>query len=234
MAQRATSHPGQTVTIDGKTYRLGDLSEAARADLISLQATDQSIQRAQHRLAMLQTARAVYAKTLAGKLESLGSGQGDGARDALPPSPVTRVFWHNIGLAENRWWRYLVANHQLAVGFDNTPGDAGEALLRRYLPGDVVVAYASGKGALGWARVDASSRYHLAAEGSSEDLAAGDLRHRLSVTWQAVADTIDQAVTAAEIRRDVDIRHPTRPSVAIDLDKGKALVERLTRRFLQP
>lgn len=233
MAQRVTSQPDQTVTVDGVSYRLDDLSQEARAELASLQVTDQHIQRTQHRLAMLQTARAAFARSLSGYLGDATSGLVTPAASAPDEAAASRVFWHNIGRADNTWWRHLVASGQLAVGFDNTPGDAGEALLQRYRPGDALIAYASGKGALGWAWVEASPRYHLVAEGGREDLAAGDLRHRLSVNWQAAADDIDQAVTAADIRRDFTISHPTRPSVTIDLDKGKALLAALSQRFAQ-
>ncbi|MDR5864917.1 DUF6447 family protein [Halomonas campisalis] len=231
MAQRVTSHPGQRVTIDGVSYRLEDLSKEAQVDLSNLQVTDQYIQRIQHRLAMLQTARAAYSGSLAGELKAALPGQPSAAADSPAAAPVSRVFWHNIGLADNAWWRYLVTSGQLAVGFDNTPGDAGESLMQRYRPGDALIAYASGKGAVGWARVETSSGYRLVDEGSPDDLAGGDLRHRLEVTWAAYTPDMDQAVSAAEIREAFGVRHPTRPSVAIDLDKGKALLDGLAGRF---
>ncbi len=53
-----------TIKIDNKDYDLDTLSGEARAQLISLQATDQEIQRLQIQLAIAQTARNAYAKAL--------------------------------------------------------------------------------------------------------------------------------------------------------------------------
>ncbi|MGJ8686549.1 MAG: hypothetical protein ACSHWQ_03665 [Spongiibacteraceae bacterium] len=54
----------QKLTIDGKEYLVEDLSEAAKTQLLNLRAADQKIASVQQELAMLQTARNVYAKTL--------------------------------------------------------------------------------------------------------------------------------------------------------------------------
>ena len=58
----------QTVTIDGAEYNLADLSEKARGDLVSLQRVDQKIAENQQELAILQTARNAYARSLAEQL----------------------------------------------------------------------------------------------------------------------------------------------------------------------
>ena len=62
---------GQTVTIDGREFALDSLSEAARAQLVSLQMTDQEIARVQQQMAILQTARIAYANALQAGLPSL-------------------------------------------------------------------------------------------------------------------------------------------------------------------
>jgi len=56
------------VTIDGKEYKLDDLSDKAKADLTSLQLVDQKIAQKQQDLAILQTARNAYAKSLTEQL----------------------------------------------------------------------------------------------------------------------------------------------------------------------
>lgn len=56
------------VTIDGKEYVAEDLSEKAKQDLLSLQLVDQKIAQAQQDLAILQTARNAYAKSLSDQL----------------------------------------------------------------------------------------------------------------------------------------------------------------------
>lgn len=53
-----------TITIDGVDYDVDTLSEEAKAQLISLQATDQKITQAQQDLAIFQTARVAYAAAL--------------------------------------------------------------------------------------------------------------------------------------------------------------------------
>ena len=62
---------GQTVTIDGREFALDSLSEAARAQLVSLKITDQEIARVQQQMAILQTARIAYANALQAELPSL-------------------------------------------------------------------------------------------------------------------------------------------------------------------
>ena len=58
------------ITIDGKEYPLGSLSDDARAQLVSMQLVDQKIVDAQQQLAILQTARNAYAKALQSALPS--------------------------------------------------------------------------------------------------------------------------------------------------------------------
>ena len=58
----------KTITIDDKEYVLEDLSEAARAQLISLQITDQEIIRLQQQQNIAQTARNAYAQALSAEL----------------------------------------------------------------------------------------------------------------------------------------------------------------------
>jgi hypothetical protein len=59
---------GATITIDGKQYDLSALSEEARSQITNLQVVDQKIAEAQQTLAILQTARAAYARALQGAL----------------------------------------------------------------------------------------------------------------------------------------------------------------------
>ena len=52
------------ITIDNKDYDTDSLSDAAKAQLTSLQVTDQEIQRLNIQLAIAQTARNAYARAL--------------------------------------------------------------------------------------------------------------------------------------------------------------------------
>jgi len=63
-----TMTDSQTITINDKEYVLDDLSDAARAQLVSLQITDQEISRLQRQQNIAQTARNAYAQALNAEL----------------------------------------------------------------------------------------------------------------------------------------------------------------------
>ena len=58
----------QTVNINDVAYKMSDLSDNAKHQLVNLRITDQEITRLNHKLAIAQTARAAYAKALADEL----------------------------------------------------------------------------------------------------------------------------------------------------------------------
>jgi hypothetical protein len=58
----------KTITIDDKEYVFDDLSDEARAQLVSLKVTDQEIIRLQQQQKIAQTARNAYAKALSAEL----------------------------------------------------------------------------------------------------------------------------------------------------------------------
>ena len=58
----------KTITINDKEYNLDDLSDNVKAQLVSLQLTDQEITRLQQQLAIAQTARNAYAQALNAEL----------------------------------------------------------------------------------------------------------------------------------------------------------------------
>jgi len=58
----------KTITIDDKEYVIDDLSDAAKAQLVSLQVTDQEINRLQQQQKIAQTARNAYAQALSAEL----------------------------------------------------------------------------------------------------------------------------------------------------------------------
>ena len=59
-----------TVTIDGVEYELDALSEEAKAQISSIQATDVKIAQAQQDIAIFQTAKNTYSQALREMLES--------------------------------------------------------------------------------------------------------------------------------------------------------------------
>ena len=58
----------KTITINDKEYVLDDLSDAAKAQLVSLQVTNQEIIRLQQQQKIAQTARNAYAQALSAAL----------------------------------------------------------------------------------------------------------------------------------------------------------------------
>ncbi|NEV61120.1 hypothetical protein G3446_04255 [Thiorhodococcus minor] len=60
----------QKITIDGKDYAVGKLSEEARNQVVNLRVCDQEIAHLKQRLAIAQTARAAYASGLRKALAS--------------------------------------------------------------------------------------------------------------------------------------------------------------------
>ena len=69
------------ITIDGKEYELSDLSDEARAQLQSLQATEVRIAQTQQELAMMQTARNAYATALKTLLSDLDEDENEDSAD---------------------------------------------------------------------------------------------------------------------------------------------------------
>lgn len=61
----------QSVTIDGETYKLDEMSEEARTQLGNVRVCDQRIQQLKTDLAIAQTARATYGQALT---KALGKG----------------------------------------------------------------------------------------------------------------------------------------------------------------
>ncbi len=60
-----------TVTIDKVVYKLADLNENAKNQVVNLRITDQEIVRLQQLLAIANTARAAYANALSAELAKI-------------------------------------------------------------------------------------------------------------------------------------------------------------------
>ena len=57
-----------TITIDGKEYDIDELSEGAKSQVGSIQVCDQKINQLQVDIAVIQTARGAYARSLQNQL----------------------------------------------------------------------------------------------------------------------------------------------------------------------
>ena len=144
------------------------------------------------------------------------------------PRQEPEYYWHNINEASDKWWNYLKQAGQIACGWSS---DKGKRFLRKYIKGDVVFAYASGYGAIGWGEVKSEDGYKLVAKGSLEDKLDGWNLHRLDVTWHSVARKLEKGIRAAKILEEFKIYHPVGTRAWIEPDKAKPLQKALTNCF---
>jgi hypothetical protein len=140
-------------------------------------------------------------------------------------------FWHNIGQPDQDWWDYLKNTGQITASFSNQPGDEGERLLKRYVKGDTIIAYAKRHGAVGWGVIENPASYRLIEKGSADDKLGGFQRHRLNISWTAVAPKLENGLPAAKVSKDYGIYHPISTSVSISPEKARELRDALTERF---
>jgi hypothetical protein len=63
--------PTPTITLDGTTYSVSDLTQAARETLQSIQFVEAKLQQLQGEMAVSQTAHVAYARVLKAELEQL-------------------------------------------------------------------------------------------------------------------------------------------------------------------
>jgi len=140
-------------------------------------------------------------------------------------------YWHNIAEADEDWWKMLREHGEIPACFEDQAGDRGERILKSYIPGDRIIAYAKGYGAIGWGVVSSKGNYELLAKGHERDLLHGSCRHRLPVVWKSFATHLNQALRPDVIRQELGIFHPISTSVSINLEAGRKLIERLNQHF---
>ena len=68
------------------------------------------------------------------------------------------------------WWRTLKERGEICASFDNQSGDRGEKILKSYVAGDRVIAYASRHGAIGWGIIEQPASYRLLDIGDPGDI----------------------------------------------------------------
>jgi hypothetical protein len=140
-------------------------------------------------------------------------------------------FWHNIGWAEQSWWDFLKKQGEISTGFENQPGDEGERILKSYVAGDTIIAYAKSFGAVGWGVVQSPGSYRLIRAGDPADKRDGHHLHRLSIQWKAVAPSLQDGIRPEEVRQRFDIYHPVSTSVKVEDKKAQRLVSVLSEKF---
>jgi hypothetical protein len=139
------------------------------------------------------------------------------------------IFWHNIANNNQTWWEYLLKKGELPTGFSNQPGDEGERILKNYIKGDRILAYANSYGAVGWAMVD-RPEYRLI-DPESDEAKIGYHRHRLKVTWKNHTLELKNGIRRDIFEKRLDLYHPLRTSIRVDNEKGEGLIKMLNQKF---
>jgi hypothetical protein len=127
-------------------------------------------------------------------------------------------YWHNIGNFDGgrqQWWDFLLSRRIVTAGYENSPGDTGDGKLQRYQVGDMIFAYASGHGALGYATIAPASEYTLVPSETRRDH-----RHQVTVEWRGHVARLDNAIGPARLRTEFGATHPR--SIATRLPDGAA------------
>jgi hypothetical protein len=140
-------------------------------------------------------------------------------------------FWHNIGMAEEGWWSHLKNRQEISASFDCAPGDEGERILKSYIEGDSILAYAAGFGAIGFGVIENPSGYKLLPSGGKDDILQGHHLHRLPIRWKAVSSNLSEGMPPEELRRVYGIFHPLRTSVPVDDSKANSLIQDMQKRW---
>jgi len=143
-------------------------------------------------------------------------------------------FWHNIGKASDKWWKYLIEKEQISTSFECKPGDQGEKLLKSYVFGDTIIAYATGHGAIGYGIIENPGSYKLIKPNTPDDKLKGKHLHRLNVQWKYCSPTLEDGIRADHLRNEYGIYHPVSTSSRIDGIKAKKLIKDMQNKSIHP
>lgn len=135
-------------------------------------------------------------------------------------SKVTRkptVFFHDIGHADEKWWKFLSKTNIITSSYDNyeSPVCRGYNLLHQYVPGDVVIAYAQHTGVVGFGSV--TSKGYMYKAHDLNDFTNSHY-HTLSVQWDT-ALPFNYAVPMKKVM-DMGLNWPTQTKQEIRYNKG--------------
>lgn len=159
-----------------------------------------------------------------------------GSEEEISRPPA--FFWHNIGIWRGQdkedsiaWWKYLIETDRISASFQNSPNDKGERLLKSYIKGDRVIAYASQFGAIGYGVIeDDLPCYELVKLGTDADKLNGSHLHRLGIAWKNWTLDLEKGLHESDFKK-FGIYHPVSTRVQIEKDKAEKLVKALEMRF---
>lgn len=140
------------------------------------------------------------------------------------------IFWHNIGAVKSKdenWWKFLVEKNQISTSFKNQAGDKGEEILKNYIKGDKILAFASGVGCVGYGEIE-ETKYKLIDPDSQDNYFKPDHHHlhRLSIKWKHVVD-FQNAIPVAKFEKEYKVSHPIQTSSRIKNGNYNGLIGEL-------
>jgi hypothetical protein len=102
---------------------------------------------------------------------------------------MPNYHWFNIGrldgMSHQEWWDYLRRERILAVGFENKRSHIGKSKITGLAEGDIILAYASKFGPIGYGDFGPKSSYRQVEKG-----VRSDMRHQRNVRWKATIDDL--------------------------------------------
>jgi hypothetical protein len=149
---------------------------------------------------------------------------------------MQKWFWINAGNSSRESvdqitarWEAWQARGVVSVGFRDEPGKA-VAALRPLAPGDRILAYVSGLGAVGAGVVAPGALLSVISEQESQrSPSLGHHRHVLAVNWDSVIDGIEDAVSPALVVERYGLFHPSSTRQQISqrehIDAASALID---------
>jgi hypothetical protein len=119
-----------------------------------------------------------------------------------------RYHLFNIGAPNNdAWWNRQVSLGTISAGFENSEGDRGDKILHDLQEGDWVIAYASGRGAIGAGIVAGQETYRLLDDNELPPDFESPQRHFRSVDWIHSVSSLDNAVPFPLLQLSAAPRH---------------------------
>jgi len=136
-------------------------------------------------------------------------------------------FWHNIGEADPEWWKHLATEKQLPAGFGNQPGCKGEEMLKNYIKGDIIFAYVSGIGCVGYGEIE-NPKYTLVHFDSAENFFRPKIRqlNRISINWLYALE-FKNSIKASVFEKEFKIFHPIQTSSKIKSGDIEGLIKKI-------
>ena len=124
----------------------------------------------------------------------------------------------------------MAQNNFISTGFDEQPGDQGEKILKSYIKGDIIIAYARKYGAVGWGMITKPESYKLLRPGCNEDILGGIHLHRLEINWKVTFEKLESAIPPTILLEKYGIFHPRSTSVKINPEKAKMLIDDINEK----